>query len=278
LGIEMAKPSRQLKRGAKPKTKPRREPPQLKWLRTRVRNLESKLSDSVAKQDMEALKGSLEGKLSELQGELARSVPKSDADSLSARIRELEGLLGESVPRLELEEARRKVGALEARNQTLEVGNEELESQVRELKSRVQGLELGESSQTKEIEALKGRVTEVDTTAKETIENIEAVTKRARYRKEDKGYWMRDEDWQELRGLIAPLGGEEAKEHKFEVSGKCAGCGMTEPDFQQALSILNTWPEDSEKKERMAELKTCKNDRLAKSGERESLLSTKQEP
>ena len=53
---------------------------------------------------------------------------------------------------------------------------------------------------------------------------------------------------------------------------------MTERDFQQALSILDAWPEDSEKKERMAELKTCKNDRLAKSGGRESLLSTKQEP
>ena len=209
---------------------------------------------------MEALKRILEGKLSELQGELARSVPKSDADSLSERIRELEGLLGESVPRLELEEATRKMGGLEARNQTLEVGNEELESQVRELESRVQGLELKESAQTKEIEGLKGRVTEVDTRAKETIENIEALTKRARYRKEDRGHWIGDEDWQELRGLIAPLSGEEAKDHKFQISGECAGCGMTERDFQQALSILDAWPEDSDKKERMAELKTCKDD------------------
>jgi uncharacterized coiled-coil protein SlyX len=273
----MGKPSRQLKRGAKPKTKPGRESPQLKRLRTRVRNLESKLSDSVPKQDLEALKGILESQLSELQGELARSVPKSDADSLSARIRELEGVLGESVPRLELEEASRKMRGLEARNQTLEVGNEELESQVRELKSRVQGLELKESSQTKEIEGLKRRVTEVDTRAKEKTENIMAVTKRARYTREDRGYWMGDEDWRELRGLIAPLSGEDAKEHKFQVSGKCAGCGMTELDFQQALSILDAWPEDSEKKERIAELKTCKNDRLAKSSERKSLLS-KQEP
>ena len=256
----MGKPSRRLKLGAKPKTKPGRESPQLKWLRTRVRNLESKLSDSVPKQDLEALKRILEGKLSELQGELARSVPKSDADSLSERIRELEGLLGESVPRLELEEASRKMRGLEARNQTLEVGNEELESQVRELKSRVQGLELKESAQTKEIEGLKGRVTEVDTRAKETIDNIEALTKRARYRKEDRGHWIGDEDWQELRGLISPLSGEEAKEHKFQISGECAGCGMTERDFQQALSILDAWPEDSDKKERMAELKTCKDD------------------
>ena len=264
----MGKPSKRLKRGAKPKMTPRREPPQLKWLRTRVRNLESKLSDSVPKQDLEALKGSLEGKLSELQGELARSVPKSDADSLNAQIKELEGLLAESVPRLQLEEASRKVDELETTKKALEAGNEELESQVTELKSRLQGLELRESSQAKEIEALKGRITEADAGAKETIENIEAVTKRARYKKEDRGYWMRNEDWQELRGLISPLSGEEAKEHKFEVSGKCAGCGMTERDFQQALSILDAWPEDSEKKERIAELKTCKNDRLAKSAER----------
>lgn len=267
-----------MRRAAKSKSKSEREPPQLKRLKTRVRNLESKLSNSVPKQDLEALKRSMEGKIAELQAVLARSVPKSDADSLNARIGELEGQLAESVPKMQLEEVRRKVEELETRNQTLEVGNGGLESQVKELGSRLQDLELTESAQVKEIKVLKERATEADTRRKETIENIEAVTKRARFRKQDGGYWMGHEDWQELRGLIAPLSAEEAKEHKFEVSGKCAGCGMTEPEFQQALSILEAWPEDSEKKERIAELKTCKNDLLATSYGREFLLSTKREP
>jgi len=265
-----------VKREARSKTKPKREPPHLKRLKTRVRNLESKLSESVPKQDLEALKGGLEGKISELQARLAESVPKSDADSLNARIGELEGQLAESVPRLQLEEASRKVDELKTTKKALEAGNEELESQVTELRSRLQGLELTESSQAKEIGVLKERVTEADTRRKETMENIEAVTKRARYRKEDRigGYWMGQQDWQELRGLISPLSGEEAKEHKFQVSGKCAGCGMTEREFQQALSILEAWPEDSEKKERIEELKTCRNDLLAKTGGREFLLPT----
>lgn len=275
----MGKPSKRLKRGAKTKskTKPTRESPQVKRLKTRVKNLELKLSESVPKQDMEALGGKLEGKISELQGELANSVPKSDADSLSARIRELEGVLAESVPKPDLEEANTKVGELEAIKKSLEAGKEELESQVRELQSTVQRLERTESSQTKEIGMLKGRVADTDARAKQTIENIDVVTKRARYRKEDRGYFMRDEDWQELRRLIAPLRGEEA-EHKFDVSGRCAGCGMTEQDLQQALAILEAWPEDSEKKERMAELKICRNDLPAKPRRREAVVSAEEEP
>jgi uncharacterized coiled-coil protein SlyX len=251
--------------------KPKGESPQLQRWRTRVKNLESKLSESVPKTDLEALKGRLEGKVSELQAELARSVPKSDADALRARIGELQGRLSESVPKGQLEEASRRVGELETSNRALEAGKRESESLVGELRSRIQGLELKESSQADEIAALKGRAADVDARANETMENIKAVTKRARYRKEDNGYWIGNEDWQELRGLLSPLSMEE-KEHKFEVSGRCAGCGMTENDFRQALSILETWPEDSEKKERMAELKTCKND-LAKPGEREFVFT-----
>jgi len=263
------------KPGAKSK-KPKGESPQLQRLRTRVKNLKSKLSESVPKTDLEALKGRLEGEVSELQAELARSVPKSDAVALSARIGELQGLLSESVPKGQLEEASRRVDQLEMSNRTLEAGNRESESLVGELKSRIQSLDLKESSQANEIAALKERAAEADARANETMENIKSVMKRARYRKEDNGYWIGHEDWQELRGLISPLSMEE-KEHKFEVSGRCAGCGMAENDFRQALSILEAWPEDSEKKERMAELKTCKND-LAKSGEREFVFSTKSGP
>jgi hypothetical protein len=48
--------------------------------------------------------------------------------------------------------------------------------------------------------------------------------------------------------------------HRFSTSGKCEGCGMTQDYYEQAMSVLQGWSADSEKKERMAELKTCSND------------------
>lgn len=287
------------KTGGKEKAEAKRkqkkeEPPQLKRLKTRVRNLETKLSESVPKGDLESLKSDLEGKISELEAKLARSVPegdleavrtdlkgkiagleaklarsvpKSDADSLNARIGELEARLSDSVPKKRLNEASTKLEELEATNQRLGVKTEELESQVGGMKSRIQSLELEESSHLREIDALKGKAKEVDARTKETREAVVAVAKRARYQRGDGGgYWMSNEDWEELRGLLTPPdeGADSGSEHKFEVSGKCVGCGMTERDLEQALSILRTWPEDSEKEQRMAELNTCKGGLLGK--------------
>jgi len=49
--------------------------------------------------------------------------------------------------------------------------------------------------------------------------------------------------------------------HRFSTtSGKCEGCGMTKDYYEQAMAILQGWSADSEKKQRMAELKTCADD------------------
>ncbi|MDG7020745.1 MAG: hypothetical protein JRN23_02295 [Nitrososphaerota archaeon] len=246
----------------KVKAKPKSESPQLKRLRTRVKNLESKLSGSVPRGELEALKRDLDAQVSALREELAASVPRTEADALRARIGELEERLAGSVPKGQLEKANRKVDDLEARNQELAARNGELEPQVGDLRSRIKSLETGEASQAREIEAVKGRAAEADMRGRETVRSIEAVANRARYRKDDGGYWLRNEDWQELRGLIAPVTGGTSPggEHKFDVSGKCAACGMTERYLEEAVSILQTWPEDSEKKERMAELRRCKGE------------------
>ena len=262
----MASKGRSAVKPRKPKAK--KGSPQLERLKTRVRNLESKLSESVPKRDLEAMKGRLEGQVSTLRARLEGSVPKSEADSLRAHVGELEGLLAESVPRPQLEEASRKVDELETLKRALEAGKLELDSKVGELKSRIQDLELSESSQLREIVALKERAAAADLRAKETIERIELLTKKARYRKEDGGHSMQSEDWRELRSLVAPHSVEDSREHKFGVKGTCVGCGITELEFEQGLSILQGWPEDSEKNERIAELKTCSNE-LLKTKERE---------
>lgn len=162
------------------KAKPKIESPQLKGLKTRVRNLESKLSGSVPRGEVEVLKGSLGAKVSELQAQLERSVPRSEADSLRARAAELELRLAESVPKARLDEAGRRVNELEARGRTIEARNGELESRERDLRSKIQDLQLGESSHAREVEALKERITEAERNLAGCAAELEAARARAK--------------------------------------------------------------------------------------------------
>jgi len=56
--------------------KPRTEPPQVKRLKTRVRNLQSKLAESIPKAELESLKATLEARVTDLEAKLARSIPE----------------------------------------------------------------------------------------------------------------------------------------------------------------------------------------------------------
>jgi len=110
-------------------------------------------------------------------------------------------------------------------------------------------------------------------TLEEIVEKLGAMTKRAHYEEETGRYWVDAEDWRELRELLATSmrqvqaeHGREKPGHVFAPSGSCLGCGMTESYIEAAMAILEGWPEDSEKEERMAELRTCRND--LKSGQR----------
>jgi hypothetical protein len=102
-------------------------------------------------------------------------------------------------------------------------------------------------------------------TLQRIVEKLGAVTARAHYEEEDGRYWIDAEDWRELRELLASSiqqveKGVRKPGHVFGPSGRCSGCGMTERYYKGAMVILQGWPEDSEKEERMAELATCKND------------------
>lgn len=105
------------------------------------------------------------------------------------------------------------------------------------------------------------------------VEKLNALIAKAHYEEGTGMYWIDASDWRELRELVASAVQEVRAEparvrvaHAFAPSGKCSGCGMTESYYEAAMAILEGWPEDSEKKERMAELSTCKND--LKSGQR----------
>jgi len=99
------------------------------------------------------------------------------------------------------------------------------------------------------------------------VERLSAIAEKAHYEEETERYWIDAEDWRELRNLLASSlqrvqaqTGGEAAGHSFGESGKCSGCGMTDSYYEGALAILEGWPEDSEKEERIAELRTCRKD------------------
>lgn len=96
------------------------------------------------------------------------------------------------------------------------------------------------------------------------LDKLETLAKKAKYQQELSAYSIPAKDWRELQELAAVLKSgqtrREPSEHNFEPSGRCAGCGMTEGYLERALEILNGWPENSEKNERIAEINTCKND------------------
>ena len=94
--------------------KPKRETPQVKGLKTRVKNLTLKLADSVPKAELEAMKGKLEAKVKDFQSKLTESIANNEETKaqLSSRIRELEEQLSES--KAELEVARNKIKEIES--------------------------------------------------------------------------------------------------------------------------------------------------------------------
>lgn len=71
-------------------------------MKTRVRNLESKLAQSVLKTELESRKATLQVQIGDLEASLARSVPKEEDDTLRVRSREELKLAG-SIPRREAE-------------------------------------------------------------------------------------------------------------------------------------------------------------------------------
>ncbi len=106
-------------------------------------------------------------------------------------------------------------------------------------------------------------------TTREIAEKMKTIANKGIYEEEKEGYRIGSRDWEELQELIDSLRRGEEKtesEHRFADSEKCVGCGMTEVYYKQALSILQEWPENSERNERIAELKACSNERTPKSG------------
>jgi len=136
---------------------------QVKRLRTRVRNLQSKLAESVPKTELEALKATFEAKLSDM-AKLGRYVPKEQADILRVRSRELEFKLAEYIPKAAEAEAR--IGELQARLS-------ESKSETDALKEKVAGLE------SKVAEAARSRIEELEevpTTKPPTEEKLSEPT------------------------------------------------------------------------------------------------------
>ncbi len=104
------------------------------------------------------------------------------------------------------------------------------------------------------------------------VEKLNALIAKAHYEEGTGMYWIDASDWRELRELVASAVQQVREEeerveearlrvpHAFASSGRCSGCGMMESYYEAAMAILEGWPEDSEKKERMVELRTCRND------------------
>jgi len=127
-------------------TEPSKLVSQIKGLKTRVRNLQSELAESVPKTELEALRETLQAKVSDMEIKLCRYVPKEEADILRIRLRDLESKLAESIPKLEAES---RIGELQARlseskNETnaLKEKVARLESKLAEYaRSHIEGLE-----------------------------------------------------------------------------------------------------------------------------------------
>ena len=93
--------------------KPKREPPQIKRLKTKVQNLASKLAESVPKTELESLRSTLESSVRDLEARLAQSIPKTEAESLKEKVAGLESRLSEA--ERELEAARVRIKELETK-------------------------------------------------------------------------------------------------------------------------------------------------------------------
>jgi hypothetical protein len=103
-------------------------------------------------------------------------------------------------------------------------------------------------------------------TLHEIAKKMEAITRKARFDDETGRYSIEADDWHELHELITsslqqvPEGPGKRVGHAFTPAGKCSGCGMSQDYYEAAMAVLERWPKDSEKDERMSELRTCRND------------------
>ena len=88
--------------------KPKREPPQIKRLETKFRNLASKLAESVPKRELESFKSALESNVRDLEARLAKSMPKAEAESLKQKVARLESRLAKAERKLEASRLRIK--------------------------------------------------------------------------------------------------------------------------------------------------------------------------
>jgi len=91
--------------------KPKRAPPQIKRLNTKLRNLASKLAESVPKTELESLKSALESNVRDLEARLAKSIPKAEAESLKEKAAGLESRLVKA--ERELDASRLRIKELE---------------------------------------------------------------------------------------------------------------------------------------------------------------------
>ena len=96
--------------------KPKRKTPQIKTLNTRVRNLASRLAESIPKTELESLRSSLESKVRDLEAGLAKSMPKAEVESLKEKVAGLESRLAEA--ERELEATKLRVKELETKPPT----------------------------------------------------------------------------------------------------------------------------------------------------------------
>lgn len=141
---------------------------------SKIDELQSELSKSIPRDEVETVKAQLESKNADLEQKLAVSVPRSEADELKSTITELEMKLGQSVPKNEADALNENTSRLEA---TLTETREKLalaEANGRDLESK-----LAESVSRTELEAAKTaaetRISELQTQLSESKSEADAL-------------------------------------------------------------------------------------------------------
>jgi len=108
----------------------------------------------------------LKARVAELEGKIAQSIPKRDAEAesreLTDRIRELESKLSESVPRTELDAAKAQA---ESTIWELQGKLSESKSEADALKEKVAGLESGVDEAERQLETARSRIKELEAAA-----------------------------------------------------------------------------------------------------------------
>ena len=130
---------------------------QVKRLKTRIQNLQSKLAESVPKTELEADRATSEAKIAELEAKLERSVPKEEMDALQGRLRELESKQAEPIPKSEAEA--------------------ELESTSSKLRGEVEELERKLVGSKSEVDSLRAELAQLHDKLAESISKAESESK-----------------------------------------------------------------------------------------------------